>query len=140
MPPPLRGGNLGAQGMRFPGMHKAACEAPPGWWWWSLDSPAVVFQAREGQVALAVRWVVWAAEVVTGAVALPREGPEDPEETLLVEEMSSTEPETGSAPTRKSSDASSLPKTVMSRHLRPALGLPYRKGLGIKQGPLSQHN
>lgn len=68
----------------------------------SLDSPAIVFQVQEAQVALVDQWVVWAAEVVTGAVALPREGPEDPEETLLGVEMSSTELETGSARIRKS--------------------------------------
>lgn len=57
-------------------------------------------EVREGQVVLEVQWVAWEAEVVTGAVALPQEGHADPEETLLVEEMSSTGLETGSAPTR----------------------------------------
>lgn len=53
-----------------------------------------------GRGALVVQWVVWEAEAVTGAAALPQEDRGDPEETLLVEGMCSTEQETGSAPTR----------------------------------------
>lgn len=52
-------------------------------------------------MVLVVQWAAWEAEVVTGEVVLHQEDHEDQEETLLVEEMSSTEQETGSAPIRK---------------------------------------
>ena len=64
------------------------------------------FQALEapgGQAVLVAQWAEWEVEVVTGvAAALPQEDRGGPEETLPVEETSSTEQETGSAPTRKS--------------------------------------
>lgn len=50
-------------------------------------------------MVLAVQWAGWEAEVETGE-ALPQEDHGVLEETLL-EETSSTELETGSAPTRK---------------------------------------
>lgn len=54
-----------------------------------------------GRVVLVGQWAAWEAEVVTGEVVLHQEDHEDQEETLLGEEMSNTEQETGSAPTRK---------------------------------------